>query len=38
MQYSETSSKTVQQVVDTIKEVAPKYKFGVQHVHNVKET
>ena len=38
MQYSETSNKTVQQVVDTIKEVAPKYKFGVQHVHNVKET
>ena len=38
MQYSETSSKSVQQVVDSIKEVAPKYKFGVQHVHNVKET
>lgn len=38
MQYSETSNKSVQQVVDSIKEVAPKYKFGVQHVHNVKET
>jgi uncharacterized protein (DUF302 family) len=34
----ETSNKSVQEVVDSIKEVSSKYKFGVQHIHNVKET
>ncbi len=38
MQYIEVSNKSVQEVVDSIKEVASKYKFGVQHVHNIKET
>ena len=38
MQYVETSSKSVQEVVDCLKEVSSKYKFGIQHIHNVKET
>ncbi len=38
MQYIEITNKTIQEVVDTLKEVAPKYKFGVQHVHTIKET
>jgi len=38
MQYVETSNKSVQEVVDSIKEISAKYKFGVQHIHNVKET
>ena len=38
MQYVEVSNKSVQEVVDSIKEISSKYKFGVQHVHNVKET
>ena len=38
MQYVEVSSKSVQEVVDSIKEISSKYKFGVQHIHNVKET
>ena len=38
MQYIEISNKSVQEVVDSIKEISSKYKFGVQHVHNVKET
>jgi uncharacterized protein (DUF302 family) len=38
VQYVETSNKSVQEVVDSIKEISSKYKFGVQHVHNVKET
>ncbi|AXK49169.1 hypothetical protein CRU87_08610 [Aliarcobacter trophiarum LMG 25534] len=38
MQYIEVSSKTVQEVVNSIKEIAPKYSFGVQHIHNLKET
>lgn len=38
MQYIETTNKSVQAVVDAIKEIAPKHKFGVQHIHNVKET
>ncbi|RXJ83277.1 DUF302 domain-containing protein [Arcobacter cloacae] len=37
MQYIEISNKSVQEVVEKIKEVCPKYKFGVQHIHNVKE-
>ena len=37
MQYIETSNKSVQEIVEKIKEVASKYKFGVQHIHNVKE-
>ena len=38
MQYIEISNKTVQEVVDSIKEVAPNHGFGVQHIHNIKET
>ena len=38
MQYIETTNKSVQEVVDAIKEIVPKHKFGVQHVHNVGET
>ncbi|MCT7460962.1 DUF302 domain-containing protein [Aliarcobacter cryaerophilus] len=38
MQYIEISDKTVQEVVDSIKEVAPNHGFGVQHIHNIKET
>ncbi len=37
MQYMEISNKSVQEVVDCLKEVASKYKFGIQHIHNVKE-
>ncbi|CAM3535475.1 DUF302 domain-containing protein [Arcobacter aquimarinus] len=37
MQYIEVSNKSVQEVVEKIKEVCPKHKFGVQHIHNVKE-
>ena len=37
MQYMETSNKSVQEIVERIKEVTSKYKFGVQHIHNVKE-
>ncbi len=37
MQYIEQSEKSVQEVVDCIQEVVSKYKFGVQHIHNVKE-
>ncbi|MBP7769495.1 MAG: DUF302 domain-containing protein [Aliarcobacter sp.] len=38
MQYVETSNKSVQEIVDLIKEISSKYKFGVQHIHNIKET
>ena len=38
MQYIEISNKSVQEVVDAIKEIAPKYKFGVLNVYNMKET
>lgn len=38
MQYIQTTDKSVQKVVDLIKEVSSKYKFGVQHIHNIKET
>ncbi len=37
MQYMETSNKSVQEVVEKIKENCAKYKFGVQHIHNVGE-
>lgn len=38
MQYMETTNKSVQEVIDSLKEVASKYKYGIQHIHNVKET
>ena len=38
MLYMEESEKSVQEVVDTIQEVVSTYKFGVLHIHNVKET
>jgi uncharacterized protein (DUF302 family) len=38
VQYIEISGKSVQEVVDSIQEVASKYKFGVLHIHNIKET
>ena len=38
MQYIEKSNKSVQEVVDAILSTVPNYKFGVLHIHNVKET
>ncbi|OCL86798.1 hypothetical protein AAX26_01104 [Aliarcobacter thereius] len=38
MQYINVSNKSVQEIVDGIKEIASKYSFGVQHVYNLKET
>lgn len=38
MQYIEISNKSVQEVVNSIKEVAPKYSFGVLNVLNIQET
>ncbi|ADG93268.1 protein of unknown function DUF302 [Arcobacter nitrofigilis DSM 7299] len=38
MVYIEKSEKSVQEVVDKIQEIIPNYKFGVQHIHNIKET
>lgn len=38
MQYMEISNKSVQEVIDCLKEVTAKYKYGIQHIHNVKET
>lgn len=37
MQYIEESKKSVQEVVTCLEETVSKYKFGVQHIHNVKE-
>lgn len=38
MQYIEISNKSVQEVVNSIKEVASKYSFGVLNVLNIQET
>ena len=38
MQYMEATNKSVQEVIDCLKEVTAKYKYGIQHIHNVKET
>jgi uncharacterized protein (DUF302 family) len=38
MQYIEISNKSVQEIVNTIKEVASKYGFGVLNVLNIQET
>lgn len=38
MQYMEVTKKSVQEVIDCLKEVSSKYKFGIQHIHNVQET
>lgn len=38
MQYMEVTDKSVQEVIDSLKEVTAKYKYGIQHIHNVKET
>ena len=38
MVYIEKSEKSVQEVVNKIQEVISNYKFGVLHIHNVKET
>lgn len=38
MQYMEVSNKSVQEVIDSLKEIASKYKYGIQHIHNVQET
>ncbi len=32
------TNKSVQETADAIQEIAPNYKFGVLHIHNVKET
>lgn len=38
MHYIEETSKSVAQVVEEIQEKISNYKFGVLHIHNVKET
>lgn len=38
MQYMEMTTKSVQEVIDSLKEILPKYKFGIQHIHNITET
>jgi uncharacterized protein (DUF302 family) len=38
MQYMEMTKKSVQEVIDSLKEVSSKYKFGIQHIHNITET
>ena len=38
MQYMEVTNKSVQEVIDSLKEVAPRYKYVIQHIHNVQET
>ena len=38
MQYMEVTNKSVQEVIDCLKEVTAKYKYGIQHIHNVQET
>ena len=38
MLYIEKSNKSVQEIVHEIKNIASNYKFGVLHIHNVKET
>ncbi len=38
MQYMEVTNKSVEEVIDSLKEVTAKYKYGIQHIHNVKET
>lgn len=37
MQYIETSNKSVQEIVDTIKEVLPQYDFTVLNILNMKD-
>ena len=34
----EVTNKSVQEVIDSLKEVAPRYRYGIQHIHNVQET
>ena len=38
MQYMEVTNKSVQEVIDCLKEISSKYKFGIQHIHNITET
>lgn len=38
MHYIEETSKSVAQVVSEIQEKISEYKFGILHIHNVKET
>lgn len=38
MVYKEISQKSVQTVVENIQNLVPDYKFGVLHIHNIKET
>ncbi|WP_320036155.1 DUF302 domain-containing protein [Halarcobacter sp.] len=38
MHYIEQSNKSVDEVVNAIKEKAPSYKFGVLHVHEIDNT
>lgn len=37
MVYIEKSQKSVQEVVNKLQEIISEHKFGVQHIHNVKE-
>lgn len=38
MVYVEKTNKNIQDIVDNIKNIVSNYKFGVLHIHNVKET
>jgi uncharacterized protein (DUF302 family) len=38
MLYKEISQKSVQTIVEDIQNLVPDYKFGVLHIHNIKET
>lgn len=38
MIYTQTTTKNVQQVIDDISNIISDYKFGILHIHNVKET
>lgn len=38
MVYTEQSKKSVDEVIKTFEEVISDYKFGILHIHNVKET
>ena len=38
MVYIQNSTKKVGEIVDNIQQLIPNYKFGILHIHNVKET
>lgn len=38
MVYTEQSNKSVDEIIESFHEVISEYKFGILHIHNVKET